>query len=222
MWSIWYSSSPRDGSHRKSGSRRRDRGNRPPCPFAAAGARLDAGGAGRPLGPQQGLIVELEQGRTNPSVATLCRLAAAFGVGLAQLLELGDEPELRIVSRDQAVRLWNGAEGGWGDFLVGSQHPAKVEFWEWTLEPRRHLRRPDRSRGQPRAALRARGEITLVLDHRHRTALPERTAALYTTDRPNRIEDNGAMPARVIMVIVEGRAADTSRAERSVVDVRRL
>src|SRR5215468_5371128 len=87
-------------------------------------------------GVSKGMVVELEHGRTNPSVATLCRLAAAFGVGLAQLLELGDEPELRVVSRDQAVRLWNGAEGGWGDFLVGLQHPAKVEFWAWTLEPR--------------------------------------------------------------------------------------
>jgi transcriptional regulator with XRE-family HTH domain len=155
-------------------------------------------------GVSKGMIVELEQGRTNPSIATMCRLATAFGVGLAQLLELGDEPELRIVSRDEAVRLWNGAEGGWGDFLVGSQHPAKVEFWHWTLEPRDTYEGQIDPAGSRELLYVLEGEITLVLDHRHRTALPERTAALYTTDRPNRIENGGAVPARVIMVVVEG------------------
>jgi transcriptional regulator with XRE-family HTH domain len=155
-------------------------------------------------GVSKGMVVELEQGRTNPSIATMCRLATAFGVGLAQLLELGDEPELRIVSPDKAVRLWNGAEGGWGDFLVGSEHPAKVEFWEWTLEPRDAYEGQIDLAGSRELLYVLEGEITLVLDHRHCTALPERTAALYTTDRPNRIENGGAVPARVIMVYVEG------------------
>src|SRR5215510_2534410 len=69
-------------------------------------------------GVSKGMVVELEQGRTNPSVATVDRLATALGVGLAQLLEVGEEPELRIVTGDEAVRLWSGSEGGWGAFLV--------------------------------------------------------------------------------------------------------
>jgi transcriptional regulator with XRE-family HTH domain len=159
--------------------------------------------AGR-AGVSKGMVVELEQGRTNPSIATLCRLAAAFGVGLAQLLELGDEPELRIVSRDEAVRLWNGAEGGWGDFIVGSQHPATFEFWEWTLEPDDAYEGQIDPEGTRELLYVLEGEITLVLDHRDRTALPEQTAALYTTDRPNRIENSGTVRARVIMALVEG------------------
>jgi transcriptional regulator with XRE-family HTH domain len=158
----------------------------------------------------KGMVVELEQGRTNPSVATLCRLAAAFGVGLAQLLELGDEQELRIVSRDKAVRLWNGAEGGWGDFLVGSQHPATTELWEWTLEPRDAYEGQIDPAGSRELLYVLEGEITLVLDHRHHTALPERTAALYTTDRPNRIENGGTVPARMIMVFVDGSGSQRS------------
>jgi transcriptional regulator with XRE-family HTH domain len=155
-------------------------------------------------GVSKGMVVELEQGRTNPSIATLCRLAAAFDVGLAQLLELGDEAELRVVSRDGAVRLWNGAEGGWGDFLVGSQHPAKFEFWEWRLEADEAYEGQIDPEGSRELLYVLEGEITLVLDHRHRTALPERTAALYTTDRPNRIENSGTVPACVIMAVVEG------------------
>jgi transcriptional regulator with XRE-family HTH domain len=155
-------------------------------------------------GVSKGMVVELEQGRTNPSVATVCRLASALGVGLAQLLEVGDETELRIVSGDEMVRLWRGAEGGWGDFLVGSQHPAKTELWDWTLEPRDAYEGQVHPKSSRELLYVLEGEVTLVLDHRHRTPLPERTAALYTADRPHRIENGGAVPARVIMVLVEG------------------
>ena len=155
-------------------------------------------------GVSKGMVVELEQGRTNPSVATLCRLATALGVGLAQLLDLGDEPELRIVSCDEAVRLWSGAEGGWGDFLVGSQHPATTELWAWTLAPRDAYEGQIHLEGSRELLYVLEGEITLVIDRRHRTALPARTAALYTADRPHRIENGGAVPARMIMVVVEG------------------
>jgi redox-sensitive bicupin YhaK (pirin superfamily) len=92
-----------------------------------------------------------------------------------------------------------------GDFLVGSQHPANVEFWEWTLEPRDAYEGQIDPAGSRELLYVLEGEITLVLDHHHhRTALPERTAALYTTDRPNRIENDGVVPARVIIVFVEG------------------
>jgi transcriptional regulator with XRE-family HTH domain len=154
-------------------------------------------------GLSKGMVVELEQGRTNPSLATLCRLGTALGVGLAQLLEVGDEPELRIVSSDEAVRLWSGAAGGFGDFLVGLQHPAKTELWDWTLEPRDAYEGNIDPEGSRELLYVLKGEITLVLDHRQRTALPERTAAVYTTDRPHRIENGGAVPARLIMVLVE-------------------
>jgi transcriptional regulator with XRE-family HTH domain len=155
-------------------------------------------------GVSKGMVVELEQGRTNPSLATVGRLATALGVGLAELVEVGDEPELRIVTGDEAVRLWSGAEGGWGAFLVGTQHPAKTELWAWTLEPGDAYEGQIHSEGSRELLYVVEGEITLVLDHRHQTALPQRAAALYTADRPNRIENGGAVPARMIMVFVEG------------------
>jgi transcriptional regulator with XRE-family HTH domain len=155
-------------------------------------------------GVSKGMVVELEQGRANPSVATVDRLATALGVGLAQLVEVGDEPELRIVTGHEAVRLWSGAEGGWGAFLVGTQHPAKTELWDWTLKPGDAYEGQIHAEGSRELLYVLEGEITLVLDHRHRVALPQHTAALYTADRPNRIENGGAVPTRVIMVFVEG------------------
>jgi transcriptional regulator with XRE-family HTH domain len=155
-------------------------------------------------GVSKGMVVELEQGRTNPSIATVDRLASALGVGLAELVEVGAEPELRIVTGDEAARLWSGAEGGWGAFLVGTQHPAKTELWAWTLEPGDAYEGQIHSEGSRELLYVVEGEITLVLDHRQYTALPRQAAALYTADRPNRIENGGTVPARVIMVFVEG------------------
>jgi transcriptional regulator with XRE-family HTH domain len=158
-------------------------------------------------GVSKGMVVEVEQGRTNPSIATVCRLATALGAGLAQLLEVGAEPVLRVVGRHEWVRLWRGAEGGWGDFLVGSEQPAKTELWDWTLAPGDAYNGQVHPEGSREMLYVLEGEVALVLDHQHCTPLPERTAALYTADRPHRIENRATDPARVIMVLVESGGA---------------
>jgi transcriptional regulator with XRE-family HTH domain len=156
-------------------------------------------------GVSKGMVVELEQGRTNPSVATVSRLATALGVGVARLVEIGDEPELRVITVDEAVRLWSGARGGWGAFLVGTQRPATTELWNWMLEPGDAYEGEIHPEGSRELLYVLKGEITLVLDRQHRTALPQQAAVVYTADRPNRIENGGDVPAHVIMVFVAGR-----------------
>jgi hypothetical protein len=47
----------------------------------------------------------------------------------------------------------------------------------------------------------------LSLDHEHRTPLAKRTAALYTADRPHRIENQGTNPARLVMLLIEDGAS---------------
>jgi transcriptional regulator with XRE-family HTH domain len=161
-------------------------------------------------GVSKGMVVEVEQSRTNPSIATLCRLAAALGTGLAQLLEVGPEPLLRVVGRDAALRLWHGTKGGWGDFLVGSEQPAKTELWDWVLKPGDVYDGQLHPEGSCEMLYVLEGEVSLVLDRKHRTSLPERTAALYTADRPHRIENHHPGAARVVMVLVEGNGAARS------------
>jgi transcriptional regulator with XRE-family HTH domain len=157
-------------------------------------------------GVSKGMVVEVEQARTNPSIATVCRLATALGAGLAQLLDVGPEPTLRVVGREDAVRLWRGGEGSWGDFLIGSEQPAKTELWEWVLEPGDAYDGQLHPEGSSEMLYVLEGEVSLDLDRQHRTSLPERTAALYAADRPHRIENQAAEPARFVMVLVEGGA----------------
>jgi transcriptional regulator with XRE-family HTH domain len=90
--------------------------------------------AGR-SGVSKGMLVQIEQSRTNPSIATLCRVADAFGVTLAQLVELSDGAAVRVIAPGEAVRLWSGAEGSGGDLLVGTDRSEHVELWRWRLAP---------------------------------------------------------------------------------------
>lgn len=86
-------------------------------------------------GISKGMLVQIEQARTNPSIGTLCRLADAFGVTLAQIVELSDTTSVRVVERDEVIRLWSGAEGSAGDLLVGADRREHVELWRWSIAP---------------------------------------------------------------------------------------
>jgi transcriptional regulator with XRE-family HTH domain len=158
-------------------------------------------------GVSKGMVVEIEQGRTNPSIATVCRLATALGAGLATLLDVGAEPVVRVVHPEDGVRLWRGAEGGWGDLLVGSDQPAQTELWDWALAPGDAYEGQVHPEGSREMLYILAGEVALVLDPEHCTRLPERTAALYTADRPHRIENQTTGWARLVMVLVEGAGA---------------
>jgi len=84
-------------------------------------------------GVSKGMLVQIEQARTNPSIATLCRLADAFGATLAQLVELSDGSMVRVVDPSEIVRLWSGVDGSGGDLLVGTDRSEHVELWRWRL-----------------------------------------------------------------------------------------
>lgn len=86
-------------------------------------------------GVSKGMLVQIEQARTNPSIGTLCRVADAFGVTLAQLVELSDGATVRVVEPGDVVRLWSGKEGSVGDLLAGIDQSEHVELWRWKLAP---------------------------------------------------------------------------------------
>ncbi len=86
-------------------------------------------------GVSKGMLVHLEQARTNPSLGTLCKVSETLGVSLAGLVELHEVPAVRVVGADEVVRLWESDAGSWGDLLVGSDERDHLELWHWTLAP---------------------------------------------------------------------------------------
>ena len=92
-------------------------------------------------GVSKGVLVALEQGRSNPNLATLARIGDAFGVPVTRLLDVPDEPVVRITGPDQARVLWRGEEGGTGTIIAATEPPWASELWRWTVQPRRAVRR---------------------------------------------------------------------------------
>ena len=85
-------------------------------------------------GLSKGMLLQIEGARTNPSIATLIRIANAFGVALWQLFT-APEDAMKIARADESLTLWRSKKGGAATLLVGSESPQPVELWEWRLAP---------------------------------------------------------------------------------------
>jgi transcriptional regulator with XRE-family HTH domain len=86
-------------------------------------------------GVSKGVLVAIEQGRSNPNLATLARLGDAFGVPVTRLVEVGDEPVVRVTGPDERRVLWRGPSGGTGTILAATDPPWATELWRWELKP---------------------------------------------------------------------------------------
>src|SRR5579864_5289524 len=73
-------------------------------------------------GVSKGVLVALEQGRSNPNLATLARIGDAFGVPVTLLVDVGGEPAVRISRPDASRVLWHGPSGGTGT-IIGATDP---------------------------------------------------------------------------------------------------
>ncbi len=151
----------------------------------------------------KGMLVQIEQAQTNPSIATLCKLANALGVALQRLVEVADEPEVRRVSRNDVAWLWKGrSRGSAAGLVAGIESPVPVELWDWRIGPRDGydaVAHPPGTR-----------EIVHVLEGTARISVggvdlsvAAGEAAVFRADRPHRYAAAGGRATRFIMVVTE-------------------
>ena len=86
-------------------------------------------------GVSRRMLVNVEGGTANPSVATLLRISDALGVGLPALVEPPSHRALKVTRRGEGAALWSSDSGGRGVLLAGTEPPDVVELWTWTLGP---------------------------------------------------------------------------------------
>ncbi len=152
----------------------------------------------------KGMLVAIEQGSANPSISTLCKLAAALRVSLSELLAEAPLPEspVQLVLPSQASLLWEGAKGGSATLLVGTVGPDMLELWEWTLAPGEKFL----SKGHPQGTVELisvnEGTLALEVDNSEHL-IPVHHRAVAKADQPHSYRCHGGKRTRFSMVVHE-------------------
>ena len=87
-------------------------------------------------GVSRRMVVNVESGRSNASIATLLRLATALQVSLADLVaEVSQTQGVTVTNASSREALWTGPSGGSAVLVAAADTPDMFELWEWSLEP---------------------------------------------------------------------------------------
>lgn len=163
-------------------------------------------------GLSKGMLVQVEQAQTNPSIATLCKLANALGVALPRLVEVDDEPVVRTITAADIAWLWRGrAKASAAGLVAGIEAPLPVELWTWTIGPRDGYDGVAHPPGTREFVYVLEGQAVVTVE-----GVPVAIAAgecvVFRADRPHRYAAAGARPTRFVMVVVEPMAPPSSAA----------
>lgn len=153
-------------------------------------------------GVSKGMLVHLEQARTNPSLGTLCKVSETLGVSLAALVELHEAPVVRVVQPAEVVRLWHSEAGSFGDLLVGSDERDHMELWHWTLAPQDAHGAEAHAAGTREMVHVVSGALTVELDGVPHV-VPAGGAAMFHADRPHTYRNEGRAAVSLVMVVLQ-------------------
>ncbi len=85
-------------------------------------------------GVSRRMLVNVEQGVTNASIATLLRLSEALGIGLPSLVAPSDgDGAVQVNRAEMRSPLWAGEHGGEAFLAASVTGPDVVELWDWAL-----------------------------------------------------------------------------------------
>ena len=168
--------------------------------------RLTLDQLARRAGISRSMLIQIEQQRVNPTLATLVRLAQALDVGLAELVELGRRRRVRVVPRADVVELWSSPGGSSGRLLVGSDQLDRIELWDWRLEPGDVHEAEAHAPGTAEIVHVLDGELVLEVDgETHAVAAGE--SVVFSADADHSYRAAGTRALRLVMVVITPPAA---------------
>src|SRR5215470_4732238 len=154
-------------------------------------------------GVSRRMLVSIEQGAANPSIATLLLISDALGIGLPALVEMDDPPGLRVTRASTAPVLWRGKLGGRAVLVAGTEPPDVTELWDWTLGPGESHSSPAHSAGTRELLLVLDGQVELRVGQ-HAEVLAAGDSASFAGDLPHRYVNPGsAQVTRFALTVFE-------------------
>src|SRR3954466_10140075 len=107
------------------------------------------------------MLITIEHGAGNPSIATLLRISDALAVGLPVLVDVQRPRALTVTPAGDAPVLWHGPSGGQAQLVAGAEPPDVVELWGWALQPGEEHTSDPHSAGTRELLLVLQGEVDL-------------------------------------------------------------
>ena len=153
-------------------------------------------------GVSKGMLVEIEKGTANPSIAILCKVAAAFGLSVADIVNVADAPAGLLIAREDIPTLWSGPLGGSARLLAGTRGPNMIELWRWELFPGERFESQGHPQGTCELLHVELGELclqvgdTLLVVH-------EGCSAVARTDAPHHYANEGSAKLVFSMTVSE-------------------
>ncbi|MFM9371117.1 helix-turn-helix domain-containing protein [Streptomyces sp. Da 82-17] len=151
-------------------------------------------------GVSRGMIIQIEQARTNPSVGTTVKLADALGVSITTLLDYEQGGHVRIVPEEQIVTMWSTEAGSWTKLLVGTEKRGPLELWSWRLMPGDSSESDPHPRGTVELVHVSAGELTLRVDGVDHS-VPAGCSASFESNVPHGYHNQGDEPVEMTMAV---------------------
>ncbi|MGH3766289.1 MAG: helix-turn-helix domain-containing protein [Pseudonocardiaceae bacterium] len=164
--------------------------------------RMTIDGLAAASGLSRGTVIQVESARGNPSIATLCNLAAALQVGVASLVSADAPPRITVRAAADAAALWTSAAGSRALFRIGTDPPDVVELWDWTLQAGDAFDGEAHPRGTMEALFVLDGQLALRVGDERR-ALSVNDVVVFEAHAPHRYANEASAPVRFIMVVLQ-------------------
>jgi quercetin dioxygenase-like cupin family protein len=150
------------------------------------------------------MLITIEHGEGNPSIATLLRISDALGVGLPVLVDVEHPRALTVTVAGRAPVLWQGPSGGRALLVAGTEPPDVVELWDWTLHPGEAHTSDPHSTGTRELLLVLDGQVDLrVGDSTERLAAGDSAAFAGDAVHGYATPADAAAPARFALTVFQ-------------------
>ena len=156
----------------------------------------------RRAGVSKGMLVEIEKGAANPSIAILCKLAAALGISVADIVNVSSEPLVHVIEEAAIPVLWQGAQGGRARLLAGTAGPDMIELWQWEMQPGERFTSPGHPEGTFELLHVNEGVLTLTVDETV-TQVNAGASAVAKTEAAHGYANEGDTVLRFTMTVAE-------------------
>jgi transcriptional regulator with XRE-family HTH domain len=167
--------------------------------------------AGR-SGVSRRMLVSIEQGSANPSIATLLLISDALGIGLPALVDMERSPGLRVTRAGRAPVLWRGKLGGQAVLVAGTEPPDVIELWDWTLGLGESHSSEAHAAGTRELILVLDGQVELRVGQ-HAEVLATGDSASFAGDLLHGYVNAGPQVARFALTVFEPGVGPGARSE---------